>query len=112
MDDEIIATYCLCDDLLKAMHHQEDRQCQMHDAEIMTTALVASLSLQRRLGIDTLTFSWYLFPTLTTVPGGSRCYRHVGRQGSRLLFPSGSCWIPGSWMCRWRTTRLLLSSQP
>jgi Transposase DDE domain len=43
MDDKIIATYCLCDDLLKAMHHQEDHQCQMHDAEIMTTALVASL---------------------------------------------------------------------
>jgi hypothetical protein len=43
MDDKIIATFCLCDDLLKAMHHQEDRQCQMNDAEIMTTALVASL---------------------------------------------------------------------
>jgi hypothetical protein len=25
------------------MHHREDRQCQMNDAEIMTTALVASL---------------------------------------------------------------------
>jgi hypothetical protein len=25
------------------MHHQEDRQCQMNDAEIMTTALIASL---------------------------------------------------------------------
>jgi Transposase DDE domain len=43
MDDKIIATFCLCDDLLKAMHHQEDRQCQMNDAEIMTTAFVASL---------------------------------------------------------------------
>jgi hypothetical protein len=43
MDDKIIATFCLCDDLLKAMHHQEDRQCQMSDAEIMTTALIASL---------------------------------------------------------------------
>jgi hypothetical protein len=43
MDDKIIATFCLCDDLLKAMHHQEDRQCQMNEAEIMTTALVASL---------------------------------------------------------------------
>jgi Transposase DDE domain len=42
MDDKIIATFCLCDDVLKAMHHQEDRQCQMNDAEIMTTALVAS----------------------------------------------------------------------
>jgi hypothetical protein len=43
MDDKIIATFCLCDDLLKAMHHREDRQCQMNDAEIMTTAFVASL---------------------------------------------------------------------
>jgi hypothetical protein len=43
MDDKIIATFCLCDDLLKAIHHQEDGQCQMNDAEIMTTALVASL---------------------------------------------------------------------
>jgi len=30
MDDKIIATFCLCDDLLKAMHHQADRQCQMN----------------------------------------------------------------------------------
>jgi Transposase DDE domain len=43
MDIKIIATFCLCDDLLKAMHHQEDRQCQMNDAEVMTTAFVASL---------------------------------------------------------------------
>src|SRR5215475_16134808 len=26
MDDKIIAIFCLCDDLLKAMHHQEDCQ--------------------------------------------------------------------------------------
>jgi hypothetical protein len=25
------------------MHHQEDHQCQMNDAEIMTTAFIASL---------------------------------------------------------------------
>ena len=43
MDDQIIATFCLCDDLLQALHHQEDRQCQMHDAEVMTTACIASL---------------------------------------------------------------------
>jgi hypothetical protein len=43
MDDKIIATFCLCDDLLKAMHHQEDHQCQMNDAAIMTTAFIASL---------------------------------------------------------------------
>ena len=43
MDDKIIATFCLCDDLLKAMGHPEDRQGQMNDAEIMTTACIASL---------------------------------------------------------------------
>src|SRR5574341_288771 len=43
MDDKIIATFCLCDDLLKAMHHPENNQCQMNDAEIMTTACIAAL---------------------------------------------------------------------
>src|SRR5262249_5715160 len=43
MDDKIIAIFCLCDDLSKAMHHPEDRQCQMNDAEIMTTAFIAAL---------------------------------------------------------------------
>ena len=43
MDDKIIATFCLCDDLLKAIHHPEDSQGQMNDAEVMTTALVAAL---------------------------------------------------------------------
>ncbi len=42
MDDKIIATFCLCDDLLKAMHHQEDRQWQRNDAASMTAACMAS----------------------------------------------------------------------
>jgi hypothetical protein len=43
MDEQIIATYCLCDDLLQAMHHHDDAQCQMSDAEVMTTAFIAAL---------------------------------------------------------------------
>lgn len=43
MDSQIIAIYCLCDDLLRALHHYEDRQRQMSDAEVLTTALVAAL---------------------------------------------------------------------
>jgi hypothetical protein len=43
MDSQIIAVYCLCDDLLKALRHRENRQCQMSDAEVMTTAIVAAL---------------------------------------------------------------------
>ncbi len=43
MDEHIIAIFCLCDDLLTVLHHQESPQCQMNDAEVMTTALVAAL---------------------------------------------------------------------
>ena len=44
MDDKIIAIFCRCDESLKAMHHQEDRQCQMDDMQkIMTTAFIAAL---------------------------------------------------------------------
>ncbi len=43
MDTQIVAVYCLCDDLLKALYHHEDQQCQMSDAEVMTTAIVAAL---------------------------------------------------------------------
>jgi hypothetical protein len=42
MDTHIILMYCLCDDLLKALRHQEDGQCRMSDAEVMTMALVAA----------------------------------------------------------------------
>jgi len=43
MDDRIIAIYCLCDDLLDALHHAEDVQCEMSDAEVMTTAISAGV---------------------------------------------------------------------
>ena len=43
MDTQIVVVFCLCDDLLKSLHHHEDAQCQMTDAEVMTTALVAML---------------------------------------------------------------------
>jgi hypothetical protein len=43
MDTQMIAVYCLCDDMLKAMQHRDDPQCQMSTAEVMTTALVAAL---------------------------------------------------------------------
>jgi hypothetical protein len=43
VDDQITAIYCLCDDVLKALHHFEDPQRRMTDAEVMTTAIVAAL---------------------------------------------------------------------
>jgi hypothetical protein len=43
MNNEIVAIYCLCDDMLKAMNHRSDVQQQMSDAEVMTTAIVAAM---------------------------------------------------------------------
>lgn len=43
MDTQIVAVFCLSSDMLKALHHYEDPQCQMTDGEVMTTAIVAAL---------------------------------------------------------------------
>jgi hypothetical protein len=43
MDTTIVLVYCLCDDLLKELHHRDDPQCLLTDAEVMTIGLVAAL---------------------------------------------------------------------
>jgi len=43
MDAQIVAVFCLCDDMLKALYHHEDQQIEMTDSEVMTTAIVAAL---------------------------------------------------------------------
>jgi IS5 family transposase len=43
MDLEIILIYCLCDDVLTLLHINDDPQCQMSSAEVMTTGIVAAL---------------------------------------------------------------------
>jgi len=42
MDSQIVAIFCLCDDILKGLHHHEDPQCKMSDAEVMTASIVAA----------------------------------------------------------------------
>jgi len=42
MINEIIAFYCLVDDVLKAIGHREDSRRSLSDAEVITTALVAA----------------------------------------------------------------------
>lgn len=43
MYDNIVALYCITDDLLKAIHHPEDCRRQLSDAEVITTAFTAVL---------------------------------------------------------------------
>ena len=57
MDAQIIVVFCLCDDMLKALHHYEDVQRQMTDAEVMTTAIVAMLYFKGNFRLD----SQYMF---------------------------------------------------
>ncbi len=43
MDTQIVAVYGLCADMLNALHHRDDPQCHLTDAEVMTVAVVAAL---------------------------------------------------------------------
>lgn len=38
-----ITFYCVCDDLLRAMRHRDDRQCRLSCAEVMMVPLLAAL---------------------------------------------------------------------
>ena len=42
-EDKIITLYCIVDDILKAMHHQEDSRVRVSDSEVITTAFIAVL---------------------------------------------------------------------
>ena len=41
MQDTIVTIYCVCDDLLQALDHQDDHQTRYSSAEVMTVPLVA-----------------------------------------------------------------------
>lgn len=41
MQDTITVIYCLCDDLLKAMNHQDDKQTRFSSAEVMCVPIIA-----------------------------------------------------------------------
>ena len=42
-DSKIIALYCIVDDMLKAMRHDEDARVRVSDSEVITTAFVSVL---------------------------------------------------------------------
>ena len=45
MDTKIVIIFVIVSDYLQHINHQEDPQCRMNDAEVMTTAIVATLFL-------------------------------------------------------------------
>lgn len=77
MDYQIILVYCLCADLLQALGHQEDVQCQMSDAEVMTTGLVAALYFggKHKLACDMLKEQHYIPGMLSKSQFSRRLHR-------------------------------------
>jgi hypothetical protein len=50
MKEEITTVFCLCDELHEAIGIHEDPQVKMNNAEVMTTALTASLFFSGNYG--------------------------------------------------------------
>jgi hypothetical protein len=50
MDSQIVAIYCICDDILKELHDRDNIQCRMSDAEVMTTSIVAATFFAGNMG--------------------------------------------------------------
>ena len=50
MNNEIVAIYCLCDDILRAMNHRGDTQQQMSDAESLMASLDALQKAELAIG--------------------------------------------------------------
>ena len=83
MDEQIIATYCLCDDLLKAIHHHTDPQCKMRDAEVMTTALTAALFFRGTLESARVMLKQYGY--IPQMLSKSHCSRRLHRLKETFL---------------------------
>lgn len=84
MELEIITIYVICCEFLQAMGHAEDEQCQMSDAEVMTTAIVAMLYCG---GNYAQARQWLKCPQyMPTMLGKSRFSRRLNRI-SHLFVP-------------------------
>lgn len=93
MDTQIIVVFCLCDDMLKSLHHYEDAQCQMTDAEVMTTAIVAMLYFKGNFRLS----SQYMFehryiPTMLSRSRFNRRLHRIAELFLTLFFRLGEIW--------------------
>jgi len=84
MELEIITIYVICCEFLTAIGHQEDKQGQMSDAEVMTTAIVSMLYFA---GNYAQASKWLNCPQyIPTMLGKSRFSRRLNRI-SHLFVP-------------------------
>ena len=43
-ENEVIAIYCIIDDILKSLGWEDNRQAKMSSSEVLTTAIIACLA--------------------------------------------------------------------
>lgn len=82
-ESKIIALYSIVDDMLKGLHHQEDKRAQVSDAEVIATAFVAVLYFGGHL--DNARLFMKLKGYIPAMLGKSRFCRRLHRL-SDLLF--------------------------
>lgn len=75
MHDEVIAIFCTCDEVLKYFRINDDPQCRMFAAEIMTFALVAAIHFRGDYRTTRLVlFNFRYFPNILSY---SRLVRRI-----------------------------------
>ena len=69
MDLTIVAVYTICDNLLISLGHQEHSLAKMSDAEVMTTALIATryFKLRQHSHCSSKTSRWMLMSFFITM---------------------------------------------
>jgi hypothetical protein len=79
--------------MLKALHHHEDKQCQMSDAEVMTTALVAALYFRSNIELarDLLHEQGYI-PTMLSRSRFNRRWHRLTDLFLTLFSSLGETW--------------------
>ena len=93
MDTQIIVVFCPYFDMLKPLHHYEDGQCQMSDAEIMTTAIVAMLYLKGNFSLASrFLFEQRYIPTMLSASRFNRRPHRIDDLFLTLFLRLGETW--------------------
>ena len=93
MDTQIIVVFCLCDDMLKSLHHHEDRQCQMSDAEVMTTAIIAMLYFKGNFCLTSrYMYEHHYIPTMLSRSRFNRRLHRIADLFLTLFLRLGETW--------------------
>ena len=93
MDTQIIVVFCLCADMLKSLHHHEDRQCQMSDAEVITTAIVAMLYFKGNFSLASrYMFEQRYIPKMLSASRFNRRLHRIAELFLTLFLRLGETW--------------------